>query len=380
MLWGVRMLVQLGRKLKLLLMGCILLANGNFVSAAEPFAENEAKLQRMLSEVVREYKAPGAALAIKYKDGSAFQGAAGVAEKEQGTPLTTAHYFRVGSASKTFTATAALLLYQDGLYDLDDTVETLLPDLPVLVPLRGKGITVKMLLNHTSGLDDYVELPYKDKEFFYTLIENPLRKWQPEELVAISVRHGLVSTPGDEFHYANTNYLLLGMIIEKVSGQKYEVFILEKLLNPLGLKHTSVPKTSGFPGTYAHGYFEKNADGILSDYSIQSPTAVWSAGNIISTAPDLMTWLEAFINGRLLKPAVKAEQFDFQLSDGNGYGLGVTAMNNALGHNGTIFGYQTQMFAYKGAYFVAYTNCHYLSKDNVSQVIFDRAKEIIFAE
>lgn len=339
-----------------------------------------SQLKKMLDYVVSEYNAPGASIAIKFLDNSVFQHSTGVADTQSGEPLTIQDYFRIGSVSKTFTAKAALLLYQEGLYDLDDSVESLLPDLTEFTPLHGKGITVRMLLDHTSGLEDYVELPFEQRELFYELIDDPLRPWLPEELVAISVKNGLVSVPGEKFNYSNTNYILLGLIIEKLSGQSYETFVKVRLIDALGLKHTLVPDTTGLPDDYAHGYFEKNSDTILYDYSEQSPTSVWSAGNIISTAPDLLVWLESLIKGELLTPKVKKEQFNFQISDDFGYGLGVASMGNALGHNGSIFGYQTQMFECKGVYFVIYTNCYYLTHDNVSQIIFKRAEEIIFGE
>ena len=371
--------------LKVVIVGVfVLLAGSACDNTTEPPSQSgqsiEDSLRTMLMDAVSEFDVPGASMAVKFTDGSVFEYSTGAADRENAEPLTIEQYFRIGSAGKTFTAVGALLLYQDGLYDLDDPVESLLPDLTEFTPMHGKGITVRMLLNHTSGLEDYVELPYEDTYFFYILVDDPLREWEPEELVAISVNYGLASVPGEEFNYSNTNYVLLGLLIEKLSGLGYETFIKERVIDALGLSHTFVPVTTGFPGDYAHGYFERDSDGILYDYSEQSPTAVWSAGNIISTVPDLMIWLESLIRGELLTPQVKDEQFDFPVSEGFGYGLGVASMGDALGHNGSVFGYQTQMFEYKGAYFVIYTNGYYLTKDNVSQAIFDRAKAIIFSD
>jgi len=337
-------------------------------------------LREMLDEVVTEYDAPGASMAIKLGDGTLFSLSTGFADRENEIPLETDQYFRVGSATKTFTAKAALLLYQDGLFQLDDSVESLLPDLEEFSSLHGSGITVRMLMNHTSGLADYVGVPYGDTYPFYMMIDDPLREWTPEALVEISVDYGLQSVPGEAFSYSNTNYILLGLIIEKLSGQNYAAFVKKRLIDPLGLEHTFVPESEAFSGDYAHGYFEKDSDGKLYDYSAQSPTAVWSAGNIVSTVPDLLIWLESLLGGELLSDEIRDEQFDFEVADGFGYGLGVASMGGALGHNGTVFGYQTQMFEFSGSYFVIYTNCYYQSKDNVSNVIFNRAKEIFYPE
>lgn len=360
--------------LLLLLAGC-----DNGLDSTPPKTQLEL-LRDMLDEVVTEFDAPGASMAIQCGDGTLFSLSTGFADRENEIPLETDHYFRVGSATKTFTAKAALLLYQDGHFQLDDSVESLLPDLEEFSSLHGSGITVRMLMNHTSGLADYVGVPYGDTYLFYMMIDDPLRAWRPEELVKVSVDYGLQSVPGEAFSYSNTNYILLGLIIEKLSGKSYEAFVKKRLIDPLGLEHTFVPESEAFSGDYAHGYFEKDSDGKLYDYSAQSPTSVWSAGNIVSTVTDLLIWLESLIGGELLSEEIRDEQFDFEVADGFGYGLGVASMDGALGHNGTIFGYQTQMFEFSGSYFVIYTNCYYLTKDNVSTAIFDRAKEILFPE
>lgn len=339
---------------------------------------NELKI--MLSKIIAEFDAPGASMAIKFQDGSDFQHATGTADTTNGNPLRIRDYFRIGSATKTFTAIATLLLYQENFLNLDDTVESILPDLTEFTPMHGNGVTVRMLLNHTSGLGDYVTLP-EHNQFLDRIIAAPEKNWSPEELVAISVAHGLISVPGATFNYSNTNYILLGLIIEKRSNMDYETFVTNRLLEPLQLQHTFVPLNTGYPGNYAHGYLEKDGDRVLYDYSIQSPTTVWAAGNIISTVSDLLIWLESLMEGGLLQKEVKNEQFDFPLDDnGNGYGLGVAAISHAFGHNGTVLGYQTWMFKYQNVYFVIYTNCFYGTKDNLAQAIFERAKKIIFPQ
>ncbi len=343
-------------------------------------SSHSSALKTMLTQIIAEFDAPGASMAIKFQDDSVFQHAAGDADTTNGDPLTIEDCFRIGSITKTFTAVATLLLYQDGLLDIDDTVESILPDLTEFNSMHGKGITVRMLLNHTSGLKDYVLLP-DNNQFIDAFIAAPEKDWSPEELVATAVTHGVISVPGAAFHYSNTNYILLGLIIEKRSNMDYETFVAGRLLQPLQLQHTLVPVNTEFPADYAHGYLEKDGNGVLYDYSIQSPTAVWTAGNIISTVPDLLIWLESFMEGELLQPEAKNEQFNFSLDDaGNGYGLGVAAMSHALGHNGTVLGYQTWMFRYRNVYFVIYTNCLYATKDNLAQAIFERAQKIIFPE
>ncbi len=339
-------------------------------------------LKAMLQDVIQTYQAPGAALSIKFPDGSIITQAVGFADPENQIPLSPKHLFRIGSATKTMTATAVLILYQRGLLSLDATVESVLPG---LIPVHGHQITVRMLLNHTSGLTDYVGAPYEGSHFFYVLVDNPTRSWTPEELVTISLDDGLESPPGETFHYSNTNYVALGLIMEAISGQSAEEFITENIIQAIGLENTTIPIGTGFPDDFAHGYFERDKDGVLYDFSIQSPAAVWTAGNIISTPEDLRIWVEALTSGELLTQDAHDQQF--QLVDmgeeGGGvgmYGLGVLFAGEDAGHNGSVPGYQTQMFTSNGVHIAIYTNCYYQTKDNVSKVIIDKTKEIIFLE
>lgn len=336
------------------------------------------ELKAMLHEVLEDQEAPGASIAIKFNDGSVFSYAAGYADINGQEPLTTDHYFRIGSTTKTFTATAILMLYQEGLLSLDSTVDSVLPG---VMTDYGDRITIRMLLNHTSGLNDYVSSPCENSYFFYILVDDPTRIWEPRELVDLAVAEGLASEPGESFLYSNTNYILLGMIIEAVTGQDAEAFFQEAVFEPLNLTETMMPIESGFPGAYAHGYYERDSNGILYDFSIQSPTAVWAAGNFISKPGDLLTWVEALCEGSLLTEDARTQQVDaveMEEGSGYGYGLGILLGEGDTGHNGSVLGYQTQMFSSNGAYIVVYTNCYYQTRDNVSKQIYDRIKEIIF--
>ena len=336
-------------------------------------------LRFMLNQTIVEYQAPGAVLSIRYEDGSTFIYAAGLADQEALTPLTSQHLFRIGSVTKTITASAVLMLYQQGLLGLDESVESIVPG---LIPVFGDQITVRMLLNHTSGLEDYVGCPYEGDYFFTAIVDGPTRSWTPQELVQVALDCGPADTPGSSFLYSNTNYIILGLIIEAVSGQDYENYIQGNIFDALGMQHSLVPVATGFPDIFTHGYFEKNSDGMLYDYSIQSPTAVWSAGNVISTPADLLIWAEALSRGTLLTQDAFEQQFTLvdMGEEGGGvamYGLGVLVAGQDIGHNGSVPGYQTQMFATQGMLCAVYTNCYYQTKANVSQVIFENAKEII---
>lgn len=344
------------------------------------------KLQNLMDEVMADFDNPGMAMAIKFPDGSVVQHASGYADPESEELLSMDHFFRIGSVSKTITATAVLLLCQDGEFTLDDTIETLLPELSSFSStgiMYGKGVTVRSLLQHTSGLDDYVEGEYDGVKVFNLMKENRLREWQPETLVQIGVDMGLLAGVGERFSYSNTNYILLGLLIEKYGGG-YEQFVQARIIDVLGLDNTLSPTTSEFPGRFAHGYLERDYDGKLYDYSLQHPSGVWSAGNIISTPSDVLQWLEALIEGDLLTPSMKAEQFNMEyFPDARiSYGLGVASFDGAVGHNGTVLGYQTWMTHYRGTYFVIYNNSYFLSSGtcHISLTLFERMKSVLFPE
>ncbi|MFP4549022.1 MAG: serine hydrolase domain-containing protein [Fidelibacterota bacterium] len=341
-------------------------------------SEISVRLNDMLDETISEYQAPGAMLAIKLPDGSVAFHTAGYADMETKEPLTADHLFRIGSTTKTITAVAVLTLYQEGLLSLDASVETILPG---VIPEYGDDITVRMLLNHTSGLKEYVVCPFEESYVFYILVDQPARHWPPQDLVDIAVEYGLADTPGQTFMYSNTNYILLGMIIEAISGQSYEDYIQTHIFDVMSMSHSLVPVEKGFSDDFAHGYYEKDGDSVLYDYSIQDPSAFWAAGNMISTPGDLLTWLEALATGALLNEDAFKQQFQLVDIGEEGqeakYGLGILAAEGAVGHNGSVLGYQTQMFARNDSYMVIYTNCYYESQDNLSQIIYDRTTAII---
>jgi D-alanyl-D-alanine carboxypeptidase len=361
--------------LALLILACTTGCSGSDQAAS---AVISSRLTRMLNDVVFQYRAPGAALAVKLPDGSVSFNTAGYADRDTLEPLASHHLFRIGSTSKTITAVAVLTLYQEGLLSLDASVETILPG---VVPEYGDKITVRMLLNHTSGLKDYVSCPFEESYFFYVLVDQPTRYWSPVDLVDIAVDCGLDDAPGQRFIYSNTNYILLGMIIEAISGQRFESYVQTHIFDVLGMSHSLVPVDNGFPDEFAHGYYEKEGDGVLYDYSIQDPSAVWSAGNMISTPSDLLVWVQALANGTLLNEDAFEQQFQLVNIGGEPggamYGLGVLVADGAVGHNGSVLGYQIQMFARNGSFIVIYTNCYYETQDNISQIIFERTTDIL---
>ncbi|WP_027502121.1 serine hydrolase domain-containing protein [Rhodococcus sp. UNC363MFTsu5.1] len=257
-------------------------------------------------------------------------------------PVPTSGLFRVGSVTKTFVATVLLQLVEEDRVDLDAPIARYLPG---LLP-DGDAITVRMLLQHTSGLYDYVKaLPLHGAAFF----DIRFRPYTPHELVSIATDKPLDFAPGTDWSYSNTNYIVAGMLIEKVTGRSWDTEVAERITRPLGMRETSAPGGSVFiPGLHARGY--EPVDGRLVDVTELNPSWGGAAGELISSTADLDLFLTALVDGRLLRPAQLAELTSARsITDDHGYGLGALSRNTPCGetvwgHSGGIPGYTTLAF------------------------------------
>ncbi|MFE2721733.1 serine hydrolase domain-containing protein [Kitasatospora sp. NPDC059327] len=292
-----------------------------------------------------------------------WRGASGVADLATGAPARADGRFRAGSVTKMFVATTVLQLVGEHRLDLDDPVEK---HLPGLVP-GGAGITVRQLLNHTSGLWD----PTNESGGIFPELFDPavFRAWYADgglqrtvtarELVAASAAHPPYFPPGSAWQYSNTNYALLGLLIERTTGRDYGQEITRRILRPLGMTGSSFPGTaSTIPGPHAHGYWTIVEDAApvrktYVDVTEQNPSWAGAAGELISTTADLARFERALLDGRLLPPRLMREMTDTVPTDPGShqldYGLGLAryqlSCGPVLGHNGGIFGYTTQLWA-----------------------------------
>ncbi|MCP4346579.1 MAG: class A beta-lactamase-related serine hydrolase, partial [Desulfobacterales bacterium] len=290
------------------------------------------QLQAALDTQVALQEIPGATLFVSDPDKGEWSLASGNAVLDPETAMNPTNRFRIGSITKTFTASAVLRLVDEGMLALDDPVEQYLPELEIP---KDDIITIRHLLNHTSGLADYPHaLPY-----------GPLHVYQPGELVQIGIEQApdLLFEPGTGWFYSNTGYIVLAMIIESVTGSSYAAEIRQHFIEPFGLANTFVPEDESVPGNFAHGYLDLDEDGELDDVTYINPSYAWSAGNMISTADDLAHWARALYGGKVLSEASLAEMLDF--SDDPPYGLGVGYYGEVLGigHTGGIAGYSSLM-------------------------------------
>ncbi|MFD9789422.1 serine hydrolase domain-containing protein [Streptomyces sp. NPDC059070] len=272
------------------------------------------------------------------RDGSQTQYIqAGVGDRGTRTPADPKAKFRIGSNTKSFTAATVLLLEADGLLSLDDTVAKWLPNAVNANGYDGSKITVRQLLNQTSNLPDYTM-----NIDGYTVNPN----WTPQRLVDGALRKRPPNAqPGQKWEYANTNYVLAGMVIRAVTGNEPAAEMKTRIFDRLGLADTSLPTTdNNIYGNFLHGYYL--AGPVMLDMTVTSVQATQTAGAIISTLDDLGTFERALVGGTLLPPAQQAELKTTVPTGiaGSTYGLGLMRVDTSCGrtawyHNGAVPGY-----------------------------------------
>lgn len=318
------------------LVGVLALAVGT--AAAKPLPAKDRKfVDGVVGKAMEAERLPGVSVTITGPQGN-YTRAYGVADRGTGAPYSAADHVRIASITKTFTATAILLQVAKGKLSLEDTIDKWLPTVP-----NASRITVRDLLAMRSGLYDFTAEP----KFLRDFTKNPLMKFSPWDVVKIEETHKPVAEPDTETKYTDSNYVLLGLILEKVSGETVEANITKDVIRPLGLKHTSFPTTAAMPKPFAHGYFAgDDGKGKIQDYTAVNPKVAWTAGAMVSTLGDLRKYGRELATGALLPPSLQAERIKFgDIPNGSGpsvgYGLGILHVGNWLGHDGAIFGFST---------------------------------------
>jgi D-alanyl-D-alanine carboxypeptidase len=298
--------------------------------ATDPLiATTDGELQNAVAEFVGD--ADGGAVVYVVRDGVTATAAAGAANAT-GDPMTPDTAFRVGSLTKPFTATIVLQLVDEGHVDLDETLSAYLP-----ATRFGGDVTIRELLQHRSGLPDYLG----NREFVASLLADRTQVFSPDDLLGM-VEDLPFEEPGRVWAYSNTNYILLGQLIEQIEGTDLATVVQQRIVGPLGLDATQLavvggPPIDGLAGPWSPDLFEGDPD---DDYdSIVS--VAWAAGGIVSAADDLHTFLDALFGGDLLSDEALSAMTD---ADRDGYGLGIGTLDlpsglRLYGHGGDIFGY-----------------------------------------
>ena len=278
----------------------------------------------------------------------------GVSDTATGRAARVTDKFRIASSTKAFVSTVMLQLVGEGRVSLDDTVEHWLPGTVSGNGNDGNAITVRQLLNHTSGLFNYTA-DFPEISSVADFQADRYTTWTPQQLVGIAMRHQPDFAPGTQWEYSNTNYILAGMIIQKATGHTWQQEVTRRIIRPLGLRDTSAPDTSArIPGQHLHGYSNFGGSGPTIDVTSVNPTAAGSAGAMISTTNDLSRFFSALLGGKLLHPAqlaemkttVRATSLD-PVWPGARYGLGLMQIPLTCGgfyysHAGDLMGYTTR--------------------------------------
>ena len=297
------------------------------------------QLRAALAETANDH-GPGVYGLVTQDGRISFAGTVGVADLDQPRPIDASDRYRIGSITKMYVATLVLQLVAEGALEFDDTVEDRLPG---LVP-DGGAITVEMLLRLRSGLPDYTEALMGDPPTDLSALE---RYWSPEQVVAAALTSSDRLRPDTRYRYCNTDYILLGMLIEQATGQRVDAQLWQRIFKPLGLNDTTLPTVDPhLRGSHAKGYLRSSADAPYVEFTSMSPSESWTAGAIVATARDVAGFLDGLLGGALLPPAYLAlmTHATEHLDDHRRRGVGMVRYdfgtgNVAYGHHGGMPGY-----------------------------------------
>jgi D-alanyl-D-alanine carboxypeptidase len=341
-----------------------LAACGSSTNAADPSHPAYAtRLQKQIPLLMKENAIPGAVVLIRSPGQGNWSSTFGTAQIGTQVPMSIDDYFRAGSNTKTMTSTVILQLLQEGKLTLDDPISKYQPEVP-----NGRNITIAELSEMRSGLYSYSF----DPGFNQTLDSDPQKAWTPQELLGIAFSHPADYPPGARYEYSNTNIVLLGLVIEQLTGMSASEAFQKRIFGPLKMTHSSLPANtdSSIPSPHAQGYqFGTNVETIDSyavpppqlpaalagsllplDYTDANPSWAFTAGGVISTPDDLAVYVKAMVGGGLLdaatqklrlasvQPTVAGQESSV------GYGLGIARFTTGVyGHDGQLPGYSTFM-------------------------------------
>ncbi|MBB4895936.1 D-alanyl-D-alanine carboxypeptidase [Streptomyces olivoverticillatus] len=315
---------------------------GALMPPAASAAARPDTVQQGLNALVHSDGLPAALASVKDRKGHTRTYTAGVGDLATGAKVPVDGQVRIGSNTKTFTAVVALQLVGEGKIRLDAPVDTYLPGLVRGEGIDGRRITVRQLLQHTSGLPNYTNY-----------LGDDVRHYEPRDLVDLALQHKADFAPGTKWEYSNTNYVLAGMIIQKVTGRPLATEIDQRVIKRIGLRHTYFPAPGDATIREPHpkGYNQDSAGAPLRDVTEMDPSWGWAAGQMISTNSDLNRFFTALLAGRLLPAAQLAQMRTTVPADsfgpGTRYGLGLISRPLSCGgvywgHGGSIPGYETR--------------------------------------
>ncbi len=348
----VRLLADVNAIRAILLFGVTLaVACAASTAAAASRKSADRALGRALQRLVALPGGPPGAIAIVQRDSRVRVVSAGVSDLATGEGIVPADHMRLASVSKAFSGAAALSLVEDGVLSLDDTIALRLPRLPAAWGV----VRLSQLLNHTSGLPDYLSVPAAQQAIAASLT----RALPPDQLLDFVIDRGLEFAPGSRYRYSNSDNIVVALMIEAATGATYERTLQTEVFGPLRLQQTSLPSGTRLPSPYLHGYDAPGTGAPEELSEVLDPGWAWASGGMVSTPRDLNRFIRGYVGGRLFRGEARGAQMSFirgGRSDPpgpgkNSAGLGMyryrTRCGTVFGHTGNIFGY-TQFAAASG--------------------------------
>ncbi len=303
--------------------------------------EDEGPLQRALERFVSSEGGPPGIIVVVTRGKSIDVHTAGVANLEHRRPIHIHDHMRLASVAKAFSGAAALSLVTSGQLTLNDTIRQWLPELPQ----TWWPVTLDQLLQHTSGIPDFTD----EKEFQKAVAESLQSPPSPLGLLAFVAGKTPAFTPGTQYHYSNSDNIIVGLMIEAATTRPYEDVLKDRVYRPLKLTHTSLPNDSDLPRPYVRGY----------DVTVNPPEDVsrifaagwaWASGGIVSTPADTTVFVRGYVSGALIDQQTRAAQFQFRPGDSDPPGPGVNSAGLALFRYettcGTVYGHTCNTAGY----------------------------------
>lgn len=329
-----------------------------------------SRLDTAIEARIAQMGVPGAIVALSIPGQIEYAKAFGVSDTATGEPMLVNDFTRIGSVTKTFTGTAILQLVDQGKIALSDPISRYVDGVPF-----GDVITLDLLGRMRSGLPDYTETDEFLNRAYTELPTGPdAFTTTPRELIDAAFRQPMEFPPGTDFKYSNTNTVLLGMVVEKVTGMPLGEYFEQNIFGPLGLKRTSYPPNGLMPVPFAHGY-NKAPDGQIFDAALWNPSWGDAAGRVVSDLADMTVWAVALGKGTLLRPDTQAQRISNGSSvvPGTSYDFAIFNVNGWLGHNGDIPGYTTVVvyLPERDASLVVFTNSDVPEQHSAGQIAYD---------
>ena len=352
-----------------LLAGCDILGDDASSDDKAFDAAFEQQLESTVNTLFESLEVPGALVGVWIPEKGSWTTSLGVANLETGEPSAFENHVRIGSITKTFTVTMILQLAEQGSLDLEDPISNYFDTDPAsgkitlshAVP-HADEITLRSLANMTSGLASYTFDPVFQEQLF----TDPARSWNAVDLVDIGIENTIAGCPhtieagwpacyepGTDWNYSNTNTVMLGLVVEHITGKAYGEVLQDRILRPLGMSNTFHPTNAAMPEPYAHGYTGQGVETGMQEATLWNPTWGFAVGDLISSFEDLRLWGRALGRGTLLSSETQADRMTEVTVGLNqpgvmAYGLGIVNTRGWWGHTGELPGYNSLTYYHPG--------------------------------